>query len=161
MVHEVQADPATIAELTARFGEAVAPGGDLDRQALAAAAFADEDGRIWLEQLIWPKVGVRLAAWIGSLDSLQPRPRAGVVEVPLLFESGMDKAFDVTICVLADEAVRSARAAGRGHAALDERAARQLSQAEKAERSDFVVVNDGSTAELELALSEVADSIAV
>ena len=48
-----------------------------------------------------------------------------------------------------------ARAAARGHEAVDERAARQLSQDEKAQRATFVVHNDGTEADLEAALSAV------
>jgi dephospho-CoA kinase len=82
-----------------------------------------------------------------------------VVEVPLLFESGMDGAFDATIAVLTDEAVRSERALARGHEALDERGARQLSQQEKAQRATYMVVNDGTVDELEHKLSAVLDKL--
>ena len=41
----------------------VAPGGSLDRSALAARAFADEEDRSWLEALLWPLVGARAATW--------------------------------------------------------------------------------------------------
>jgi dephospho-CoA kinase len=51
--------------------------------------------------------------------------------------------------------VRSGRAAARGHAAVDERAARQLPQDEKAARATYVVRNDGSVEDLERALSAV------
>jgi dephospho-CoA kinase len=78
-----------------------------------------------------------------------------VVEVPLLFESGMEAVFDSTIAVVADEATREQRAAARGHAAVAERAGRQLSQAEKAQRADFTVRNDGSLDELKQTLSRV------
>jgi dephospho-CoA kinase len=61
--------------------------------------------------------------------------------------------------VIADEALRTERAAGRGHAAVAERTARQLSQQEKAARADYVVVNDGSPAELEAALSAVLEKL--
>ena len=57
----------------------------------------------------------------GSSSSAAPPPRAAVVEVPLLFESGMEGAFDATIAVIADEEVRAQRAGARGHEALDER----------------------------------------
>jgi dephospho-CoA kinase len=78
-----------------------------------------------------------------------------VVEVPLLFESGMDAAFDATLAVVADEAVRDARARARGHAGLAERTARQLPQDEKAARATHVVANSGTIEELETALSAV------
>ena len=85
----------------------------------------------------------------------RPAPRAAVVEVPLLFESGMEKVFDATIAVVADESLRRERASARGHAATDERAGRQLSQDEKAQRADFLIRNDGSLQELREALSRV------
>ena len=69
----------------------------------------------------------------------EPPPPALVVEMPLLFEAGIEAAYDATIAVVADEAVRAERAAARGHEAVDERAARQLTQDEKAQRATFVV----------------------
>jgi dephospho-CoA kinase len=77
------------------------------------------------------------------------------VETPLLFEAGLEAAYDATIAVVADEDVRAGRADGRGHAAVAERSARQLTQEEKAARATFVVRNDGSVEELETALSDV------
>jgi dephospho-CoA kinase len=82
-----------------------------------------------------------------------------VVEVPLLFESGMDRTFDATIAIIADEQVREQRTAMRAHASLDERLARQLSQPDKAERATYVVVNDGTEAELEAELSAVLEKL--
>jgi dephospho-CoA kinase len=57
--------------------------------------------------------------------------------------------------VIAPEHLRRDRAAARGHAAVDERAARQLSQEEKAARASYVVENHGSIEDLEHALSAV------
>jgi dephospho-CoA kinase len=82
-----------------------------------------------------------------------------VVEVPLLFESGMDAVFDRTIAVIADEEVREQRAAARGHEGLAGRTSAQLTQEEKSERADFTVRNDGTVPELERKLSEVLDSL--
>ena len=56
---------------------------------------------------------------------------------------------------MADDAVRASRAAARGHEAVDERTARQLSQDEKAERATYVVHNSATLAELEQELSSV------
>ena len=71
----------------------------------------------------------------------------------------MDDLYDATIAVVADEPVRRARAAERGHALAQERAARQLSQEEKARRATFVVRNDGSEEDLERALSAMLDKL--
>jgi dephospho-CoA kinase len=78
-----------------------------------------------------------------------------VVETPLLFEAGMHEIYDATIAVISDEAVRAARAAARGHEAVDERAARQLTQDEKAARATYVVRNDGTISDLESQLSDI------
>ena len=73
---------------------------------------------------------------------------AAVVEVPLLFEAGMEQAFDSTLAIVAEEEVRRERAEARGHAALESRTGRQLTQTEKSQRADFVVRNDGTVEEL-------------
>jgi dephospho-CoA kinase len=67
----------------------------------------------------------------------------------------MESVFDKTIAVVAPEEVRAERAASRGHELVDERAAAQLGQDEKAQRADFVVLNDGDLRQLETKLSEV------
>lgn len=108
---------------------------------------------------MWPRVGEAVVAWREQVQRAEPRPRAAVVEVPLLFESGMDRIFDATIAVIADEEVREQRAATRAHASLDERLARQLTQKEKAQRATYVVRNDGSEAELESELSGVLEKL--
>jgi dephospho-CoA kinase len=139
--------------LVERFGDEVAPGGEVDRSAVAEVVFSDPAHREWLEGLLWPRVGERIAGWREQLEQADPRPRAAVVEVPLLFESGMEAVFDRTIAVVADESVRTERAGARGHSRVDERTSRQLSQEEKAQRADFVVRNDGSLDDLQRALS--------
>ena len=82
-----------------------------------------------------------------------------MVEVPLLFESGMESVFDATIAVIAEEETRRRRASERGHQALDERAARQLSQQEKSQRATYTVVNDGTVADLERKLSAILEML--
>jgi dephospho-CoA kinase len=138
-----------------RWGQEMAPGGAVDRAAIARRAFATDADRAWLESVIWPKVGERIAEW-RAIESTRDRPPAAlVVEVPLLFESGMDAAFDATIAIVADDGVRAERAAARGHEAVDERTARQLGQEEKAQRATYAVHNSGSLEELEQKLSAV------
>jgi dephospho-CoA kinase len=153
VVHELYSDPEVRDAVVARWGDEVAPGGVVDRPAVARKAFAAPEERAWLEGLIWPKVGERIAEW-RAVES-QRRPAALVVEVPLLFEAGMEPAFDATIAVVADDAVRAERAAARGHEALDERMTRHLPQNEKAERATYVVDNSGSIRELEQELSSL------
>jgi dephospho-CoA kinase len=155
VVHELYEGAQLREAVVARWGEEVAPGGVVDRAEVARRAFADEGGRTWLEATIWPLVGERMGNWLAQARALEPAPRAIVVEVPLLFEAGMEGAYDATIAVVASEPLREQRAAQRGHALTAERAARQLSQDEKAARATYVVANDGSIEELERELSAV------
>jgi dephospho-CoA kinase len=154
-VHELYGDPDVRDAVVARWGDEVAPGGIVDRGAIARRAFAGDDERGFLEGLLWPRVGRRIAEFRERASAREPAPRVVVIEVPLLFESGMDHGFDATIAITADEAVRRERAAARGHEAVDERTARQLTQEEKAARATFAVANSGTVADLESRLSDV------
>jgi dephospho-CoA kinase len=151
VTHELLATDEVRALLVAELGPEVAPNGEIDRGAVAARVFEDDEKRKWLEGVLWPRVGQRVAEF---RETTEDRP-AAVVEVPLLFESGMESVFDKTIAVIADEDVRAERSAARGHQLVEARAARQLTQDEKAQKADFVVRNDGTLEELEVKLSEV------
>jgi dephospho-CoA kinase len=153
VVHDLYEDPEVIDLVVERWGPSVVSDGRVDRSAVARFAFASEAERGWLEQLLWPRVGQRIAQW--RAEQAQLGPVALVVETPLLFEAGLERNYDATIAVIADEAVRAERAGARGHAALDERTARQLTQADKAKRATYVVDNSGSLRELEQELSAV------
>jgi dephospho-CoA kinase len=155
IVHELYEGEQLRDAVVSRWGPQVAPDGTVDRAAVAQHAFSSDDERRWLEQQIWPLVGARVASWLEQARAAQPAPPAAIVEVPLLFEAGLESIYDATIAVLADEDVRAERAAARGHEAVDERDARQLSQQEKAQRATYVVRNDGTVEQLESQLSAV------
>jgi dephospho-CoA kinase len=155
VVHDLLATDELRDIVVARLGDDVLLDGGLDRSLIAERVFGDDEARKWLEAELWPRVGQRVIEWRQATEALHPPPRAMVVEVPLLFESGMDPVFDATIAVVADEKLRAERAGARGHAALSERTGRQLSQREKAERADFEVRNDGTLDELKGTLSRV------
>jgi dephospho-CoA kinase len=155
VTHELLATDEVRDLLVEKLGPEVAPDGRIDRAAVASQVFGDDEKRKWLESVLWPRVGQRVAEF---RESVEDRP-AAVVEVPLLFESGMESVFDKTIVVVADEKVRAGRATARGHQLVEARSARQLTQDEKSERADFVVRNDGTVEELETKLSEVLEKL--
>jgi dephospho-CoA kinase len=159
VVHELLESDELRDQLVERLGPEVAPGGRLDRSLIAKRVFGDSEQQAWLEGLLWPRVGERVASWKQEVDEADPRPPAAVVEVPLLFESGMEELFDHTVAVIADEATREERAGARGHAGVESRAGRQFGQDEKARRADFIVRNDGTLRELRDALSRVLATI--
>jgi dephospho-CoA kinase len=159
VVHELYESDDVQSLIAERFGPAVVTGGTVDRAAIAEHAFARPEDRAWLEEMLWPRVAARITEWRGQLERLSPPPRVAVVEVPLLFESGMEGVFDTTIAIVADEQVRRDRASARDHRSLDERTARQLSQEEKAGRAAYVVANNGSVEQLERTLSSVLENL--
>jgi dephospho-CoA kinase len=159
LVHELYEGERLRDAVVAHWGPEVAPDGKVDRKAVAERAFADDAERAWLEGTIWPLVGERIANWLEQARAISPAPRAAVIEVPLLFEAGMERMYDATIAVVASEELREERAAGRGHALGKERDARQLAQEAKARRATYVVRNDGSVLELERELSGVLDKL--
>jgi dephospho-CoA kinase len=151
VVHDLLEGEPLRGELVARWGPEVAPdGAPTDRGRIGQVVFADPAELTWLESRLHPAVGAETAGWIAALPA---DTKVAVIEVPLLFEGGRESVFDTTVSIVAAEDVRRERAASRGHALVDAREARQLTQEEKAERADHVVVNDGSVADLEAALS--------
>ena len=150
VVHELLDSEPLVGRLVERWGPEVAPDGRVDRNRIGEVVFADPEQLTWLEQQVHPLVGERIGAWLAGLPA---ETGIAVIEVPLLFESEMDGAFDTTVAIVTADEVRRERAAARGHALVDEREARQLSQVEKAERAEHTVANDGSVEDLERALS--------
>ncbi len=156
VVHELLETKPLLPRLVERWGEEVAPGGRVDRERIGTIVFADREELSWLEAQIHPLVGGRIGTWLGTLPK---DSQIAVVEVPLLFESGMQDAFDTTVAVVASDEVRRDRAEARGHTLVGAREARQLPQEEKAERAAHVVENDGSIEELEQQLSALVEKL--
>jgi dephospho-CoA kinase len=143
--------------LVDRWGERVAPGDEIDRGRVAAIVFDRPDELAWLESELHPRVGERIAEWRAGLP---PDTELAVVEVPLLFETGMEKLFDAVVCVVAGRELREERAARRrGLSGVDGRSARQLSQEEKAARATHVISNDGSLAELDAKIVDLVGEL--
>lgn len=156
VVHELLDSEPLIGRLVERWGEEVAPDGNVDRGRIGEIVFADPEQLTWLEQQIHPLVGERIGGWLATLP---PETEVAVIEVPLLFESGMERAFDTTVAVVTEDELRRERATARGHALVDEREARQLAQDEKAARAEHVVENHGSLPDLEQALSALIERL--
>lgn len=156
VVHELLESEPLIGRLTERWGAEIAPGGTVDRARVGEIVFADPEQLTWLEQQIHPLVGERIGGWLAALPA---GTGVAVIEVPLLFESEMEKAFDTTVAVVTEDELRRRRAAARGHALVDEREARQLAQEEKAARAEHTIENHGSIEDLERALSALIDRL--
>jgi dephospho-CoA kinase len=133
-----------------RFGPHVlAPGGDLDRDALSGIVFADAAARRELEAIVHPEV---LRMFAEGCEEYEGTDRVVVFSAPLLVETGMHTAFDVLIVVSAPveaQVERLMRERGLSELAVQARIAAQLPLEAKAEAADILVDNEGSLEELE------------
>jgi dephospho-CoA kinase len=145
VAHAALADPEVVPKLVERWGAAVEAGGTVDRKAVGEIVFNDPDELKWLESVTHPKVGEKVWAW---RQGLGPDVELGVVEVPLLFEAGMEAFFDGVLVVKAGDR-RAGWLEARGDAGVEGRSGRQLTEAEKAERANWGVENDGTLKDLE------------
>lgn len=135
------------------FGENVlTPQGGVDHEALAKEVFDDPQARRRLEAAIHPLVGQRFAQLSAQSDGIV------VFEATLLVETGGGRRFDVLVTVEADPELRLQRAVERGldRASAEARLRAQASSAERRAAADIVVENEGSLAELEARVAEVA-----
>jgi dephospho-CoA kinase len=156
VVHELLDAEPLLSRLRERWGAEIAVDGKVARNKVGEIVFADPEQLTWLEAQIHPLVGERIAAWLASLSG---EADIAVVEVPLLFETAMEKVFNTTVAVVSSDEVRRARAQARGHALVGEREARQLAQGEKAARAAHVIENDGTVEDLEQALSALVERL--
>lgn len=159
VVHDLLGSADVRELLAARWGDRVVEDGGVNREAVAEIVFEQPEELAWLESVLFPRVGERIVAWRSSLERGADPPDVAVVEVPLLFEAGIEGAFDATVAVVAGEEERSRRADERGHRGMGGRLARQLSEEEKADRADHVVRNDGTLADLEQAIAHLLGSL--
>ena len=150
-------EPGTdgLAELVRAFGEGMLrEDGSLDRAALAAVVFTDEEQRERLNAIVHPRVRTWMAERVAAV------PEGGVVvqDVPLLVEGGSRRLFDFIVVVDADDETRIKRLVGdRGMTEQDARAriAAQASREERNAAADRIVDNSGGRIELDAAVAEL------
>jgi dephospho-CoA kinase len=156
VAHDLLEDDEVRAALVDRWGAEIAPDGRVDREKVSEIVFNDREELAWLEGVTHPRVGAHVLEWRRSLD---PGVPVAVVEVPLLFEAAMQDAFDETVAVVADDALRDNRLRERGQGGLGGREERQLEQAEKERRADHVIRNDASLEELESEVRKLIEEL--
>jgi len=120
----------------------LAADGSIDRPELGRRAFADPELLRFLEALLLPLVAERFAAWRD--DQVAGGAALLVHEAPTLFEAGVEDRYDAIVTITAPEDVREQRRPGAAA-----RMARQLPEAEKAARSDYVYRNTGTLEQLD------------
>ena len=152
LVRNVQtAGSPTLQAITDRFGHGVLlEGGELDRALLRTIVMGDPLEREALNAIVHPAVQERRAALID--EAIRRGDTVVVNDIPLLFEVLDPGDFDLVVLVDAPEAVRLERLQRRrGLSQTDAQRLidAQMPSASKRDRSDFVLENSGSPAQLE------------
>jgi dephospho-CoA kinase len=124
--------------------EAAFPGttadGKVDRALLSARVLHDQAAMKQLEQIVHPMLGASRQRFLH--DAEQSGAPVAVVDVPLLFETGGEKRVDAVVVVTTTSEIQRQRVLARDNMTsemFDTILARQLPDAEKRKRADFVV----------------------
>ena len=151
----VEPGTAGLAEVVGAFGPGVLrEDGSLDRAALAAVVFTDEEQRNKLNAIVHPRV----RTWMAERVAAVPAGSVVVEDVPLLVEGGGARLFEYVVVVDADDETRIGRLVGdRGMTERDARAriAAQASREQRNAAADRLIDNSGSPAELASAVSDL------
>lgn len=143
--------------IAARWPQALAADGTLDRAALAAIVFDDDAARAELNAITHPRVRARAA------EIERDAPDGLVVHViPLLFEGDYWRSCDATVVVIAPPDVRVARVIARDtaeRAAVEKRMAAQIDPEQARRRADYVIENDGDLDDLRERSNRVYDAL--
>lgn len=100
-------------DIVAHFGAQVLhPGGEIDRKRLAAVIFGSPAERRALEDIVHPRVRQEVDRRLAQIRRQAPESLV-VLDIPLLFESGMDRGLDATVVVYAPEPVQLERLRAR------------------------------------------------
>jgi dephospho-CoA kinase len=169
VVRELQAGgSALLAEIEAAFGaQVIQPDGSLDREALAAIVFRDEEARMHLNAIVHPRVAIELAQRVA--DARASGASVIVLDIPLLFEArdagegtAAQVPFDATVVVYVPESLQIERQLtrddrDRGEALRRVRA--QMPLDEKRRLADFAIDNSGALEDTERQVREVFRAI--
>jgi dephospho-CoA kinase len=148
-----------LAEIVAAFGSGVLTSdGELDRPAMGAIVFADEEARRRLEAIIHPRVrrhGAQMEAEAG--------PHAVVVhDIPLLAETGQASTFDAVVVVdvpVETQVERMVTLRGMTREEAEARIAAQASREERLAIATHVIENTGTLEDLRDRVTEVFESL--
>lgn len=144
--------------------EALFPGvvtnGVVDRALLSQKLAADPSGFARLEALVHPLVRAKIAAFLQNSES--NGHGIAVVEVPLLFESGFDYGFDGIAVTHVNAALQRERVLARPGMSVEKMEtilARQLPQADKMERADYLFNTELPRDVIEARVAELVDAL--
>lgn len=150
-----------LAQIVSRFGSQVLqPNGTLDRAALGSMVFDDPQNLSDLDQIEHPLIMAAIDKQLAGLKK-QGLPVV-VLDVPLLFETGMDQECDLTVLAVVDRKTQLERLMKRDHcskAAALKRINAQMPLEEKMRRADVTIDNNGSLAQTRLQVAKLVERV--
>ncbi|MCC7416053.1 MAG: dephospho-CoA kinase [Acidobacteria bacterium] len=147
--------------IAARFGpEMLREDGSVDRPRLAALVFADAAARRDLEAIVHPAVFRAIHAGLRAFERVGSYP-IGLVDIPLLFESGRAGEFDRVIVTACPEGLQIARLKERGMSEADarQRIGAQWPTVEKTARADYVINTARTPRDTERQVDEILQAL--
>lgn len=158
MVHDLLfTNKEVILAIRKKFGDRMfASDGTVRRDVLGQEVFTDPAALEWLEELLHTRL---YAQWRETFAKSEGQ--AFIVEVPLLFEKGLENWFDFIVCVTTESALQLRRLEQKGITPelAQQRLAKQLPLARKCELADHVLLNDGSPEFLREQVNALADRL--
>jgi dephospho-CoA kinase len=156
----VAAGTPGLAAVSKRFGrDVLTASGELDRARLGEVVFSDASARRDLEAIVHPIVRARMGEFF---DHLPAGTRVAVADIPLLYETGRERAFDKVIVAACTPATQIERIMARdrlSREAAQQRLAAQMPIDEKVKRADYVIRTDGTHAETDAQVERVLESL--
>ncbi|HEX2579158.1 MAG TPA: dephospho-CoA kinase [Rhabdochlamydiaceae bacterium] len=134
-------------------GPEIVVGNQIDRRKISEIVFSDFEKLKSLEKILNPAVKQEIERRFDLVKN-NPSYKMFVAEVPLLYEAGMEKDFDLVIAVIADQAVARQRSIT---AQFDQRWARQ--HKDKASKADIVITNNGDLNMLKSSITAIVDQL--
>jgi dephospho-CoA kinase len=156
IAHEILDEKSAV--IATRFGEAFIVNGKVDRKALGALVFADQEKRKILESFLHPLIYARIKDESAKLDK---RAEPYIVDIPLYYEGGR-YAIDKVIVVYAKREQQLARLMERDHYSKEEALSRieaQLDIEEKRINASYVIDNSGNLNQLAFETQKIKDEI--
>ena len=150
-----------LAQIVSRFGSQVLQtDGTLDRAALGSMVFDDPQNLSDLDQIEHPLIMAAIDKQLAGFKK-QGLPVV-VLDVPLLFETGMDQECDLTVLAVVDRKTQLERLMKRDHcskAAALKRINAQMPLEEKMRRADVTIDNNGSLAQTRLQVAKLVKRV--
>jgi dephospho-CoA kinase len=157
LARQVLASDDSISQLRARWGDAcLGADGRPDRRWIATKVFNEPAELAFLEALLHPEVARLRQAAVADLT------RHHVVEIPLLFEKGLEAEYDCVVCVACSDDIRLTRLEARGLSRQDAqgRINSQMPLMHKVAKSRYVLWNDGDLSALEAQVKRLVARLA-